>query len=288
MKTTFTLTIHSIQSKYLFTAFFIFLILSSFTIHAQGDLLLYPKRIVFEDSKRSQTINLSNTGNDTVRYLVSVVQSRMKEAGGFETIVVPDSGQFFAVDFFRFYPRNVVLGPKESQSVKIQLTNTGKLDTGEYRSHLYFRAEPDKNPLGEAEVKKDSGSISVNLVAVFGISIPVIIRKGESTSQVTISAVSVEIKKDAPAALHIIFNRTGNMSVYGDITVDHISPEGKITRVAIANGMAIYTPNTKRQFNLKLDHLTGVNYHAGKLRVAYTTQPDAKSVKMAEKELQLN
>ena len=275
------------HSGYFFPAFFGALILFSITAKAQGNLLLYPKRIVFEGKKKSEIINLSNTGKDTVKYFISVVQSRMKEDGAFETIILPDSGQNFAGKYFRFFPRNVVLGPNEAQSVKIQLINTTGMEPGEYRSHIYFRSEPDKKPLGEVETPKDSSSITVNLVAIFGISIPIIIRVGESTTQVSLSDAKFEMKNDTIPSLNINFNRTGNMSVYGDISVDHISLQGKVTRIAIAKGMALYTPNHKRHFNLLLDKNAGIDYHKGRLHIAYTTQPDAKSVKIAETELEL-
>ena len=274
-------------SGHFFTAFFVALILFSTTLKAQGDLLLYPKRIVLEGRKKAETINLSNTGKDTVKYFISVVQSRMKVDGGFETITLPDSGQRFADKYFRIYPRNVVLGPKESQSVKIQLINTIGLEPGEYRSHIYFRAEPDKKPLGEVEPLKDSTTISVNLVAVFGITIPIIIRVGESTTNVILSDASFEMKRDSIPTLKVDFNRSGNMSVYGDVSVDHISLQGKATRIGSVKGMALYTPNLLRHFNLLLDKKAGIDYHKGKLHIAYTTQPDAKSVKIAETELLL-
>ncbi|MEP7237197.1 MAG: hypothetical protein ABI685_05020 [Ferruginibacter sp.] len=273
--------------KYLSLAFFGALILVSIRSTAQGDLLLYPKRIVFEGAKRSQTLNIANNGKDTARYLISVVQMKMKEDGSFETISQPDSGQHFADKNFRFFPRNVVLAPNEAQSVKIQLINTNDMLPGEYRSHIYFRAEADKKPLGEKEATNDTGAISVKVVAVFGISIPVIIRVGEPTTQVNIADASFQLQKDSTPALHVAFNRIGNMSVYGDISVDHISPEGKVTRIGIAKGMALYTPNPVRYFNLLLDKKIGVDYHKGKLHIAYTTQPDAKYIKMAETDLEL-
>jgi hypothetical protein len=77
------------------------------------------------------------------------------------------------------------------------------------------------------------------------------------------------------------------MSVYGDITVDHISLQGKVTRIGKAMGMALYTPNPVRHFDLVLDKNAGVDYHKGRLHIAYTTQADAKSVKLAEKDLKL-
>jgi len=255
---------------------------------AQGDLLLYPKRIVFEGSKKYQTLNVANTGKDSVRYFISVIQIRMKDDGSFETITQPDSAQYFADKNFRFFPRNVVLGPNESQTIKMQLINTGQLATGEYRSHLYFRAEPEKQPLGDEMIRKDSSTISVKLVAVFGISIPVIIRIGETDRNISFSDMILSKGKDSLPFLKITFNRTGNMSAYGDISVDHISLQGKITRVGIVRGMALYTPNLVRHFNLPLDNKAAVDYHSGKLHVLYTSQADAKSVKIAESELLLN
>jgi hypothetical protein len=274
------------QTNYFFLVLFA---VSCFSIKssAQGDLLLYPKRIVFEGSKKSQVLNVANTGKDTVRYFISVVQMRMKKDGSFETISQPDSAQHFADKNFRFFPRNVVLGPNESQTIKMQLINTNQLAPGEYRSHLYFRAEAEKQPLGEVEPIKDSSSISVRLVAVFGISIPVIIRIGETTSKVSFSDVSFKMEKDSLPALKVAFNRTGDISVYGDVSVDHISAQGKVTRIGIAKGMALYTPNAVRYFSLLLDKNAGIDYHKGKLHIAYTTQPDAKSIKIAETELML-
>jgi hypothetical protein len=269
-----------------FLFFFAALILSV-NAGAQGDLLLFPKRIVFENSKKSQTLNLANNGKDTVRYLISVVHFRMKEDGGFETISQPDSGQQFADKYFRFFPRSVLLAPNEAQSVRVQLINTGKLEAGEYRSHIYFRAEPDKKPLGEEELSKDTSGISVRLVAVFGISIPVIIRVGEVTTKVNISEALFELQGDSIPSLKVAFKRTGNTSVYGDVSVEHISPSGKVTPVGTAKGMAVYTPNAVRHFALLLNKNAGVNYHSGKLRIAYTTQAEAKPVKIAEKEFQL-
>src|SRR5687768_10970779 len=65
-------------------------------LKAQGDLLLFPKRIVFEKGKRTEIINLANISNDTIKYTISFIQIRMNENGGFEIISVPDSNQFFA------------------------------------------------------------------------------------------------------------------------------------------------------------------------------------------------
>ncbi len=264
------------------------LFLFSGNLVAQGNLLITPRRVVFEGSKRSMDLNLANTGQDTATYAISLVQIRMKDDGGFETITEPDPGQHFADKYIRFFPRSVTLGPAEAQVVKVQLIKTNELDAGEYRSHFYFRAIPMQKPLGEEDKVKDTTTISVRLTPIFGITIPVIIRVGESTTKVTLSDLAFQTVNDTIPNLSMTFNRSGNMSVYGDLTVDYISPEGKITRAGMANGLAVYTPNTIRRFQFNLNKVPGVNFRTGTLRVIYSAPSDVKPVRYAEAELKLN
>jgi len=254
---------------------------------AQGDLLITPRRVVFEGSKRSVDLNLANTGRDTAIYSISLVQIRMKEDGGFEAITEPDPGQRFADKFIRYFPRTVTLGPNEAQVVKVQLTRTGELQDGEYRSHFYFRATRNNIPLGNEDKSVDTTSISVRITPVFGITIPVIVRKGVSTSGVTLSDLKFNLINESEPVINFVFNRTGNMSVFGDIAVDHISSQGKIIRVGIANGVAVYTPNTLRKFQLNLNKVQGVDFNTGTLRVIYSAPSDVKPVRFAEAELTL-
>jgi len=260
----------------------------SVDVSAQGNLLITPRRVVFEGSKRSMDLNLANTGQDTATYAISIIQIRMKEDGGFETITEPDPGQRFAERFIRYFPRSVTLGPNEAQVIKVQLIRSNELETGEYRSHFYFRSIPTTKPLGDEEKVIDTTSISVKLTPVFGITLPVIIRRGESTAKVSLSDLALDMTDKADPNLNIVFNRSGNMSVYGDITVDHISPGGVITRVGVANGVAVYTPNTTRRFQFNLNKIPGVDFNTGNIRVIYSAPSDVRPVRYAETEITLN
>ncbi len=264
----------------------LFLVLNSSLIMAQGNLLITPRRLVFDGQKKSQELNLANTGKDTAKYVISFVQIRMKEDGGFTTITEPDSGQRFADKYLRFFPRMVTLGPNEAQVIKIQLTKTNELQPGEYRSHIYFRAVSNEKPLGE-EAPKDSTTIAVKLTAIFGITIPVIIRVGPSNTQVSLSDLSLSSSVDSLHRMNFTINRSGNMSVYGDITTDYIAPNGKITPVGSIKGIAVYTPNSLRHVWIDLIKNVGVDYHSGKLRVTFSTPVEEKSAKLAETVLTL-
>lgn len=264
---------------------FILVSISAFSVLAQGDLMVFPKRIVFDNPRGTGELNIANIGSDTARYNISFVQYRMNEDGSFKEITTPDEGQNFADKFLRYYPRSIILAPKESQVVKVQLTKTDQMKPGEYRSHIYFRAIPNFKPLGEESKSKDTTAVSVRLIPVFGITIPVIIRIGENTSKTTLSDLNFSMLNDTIPTFKLAINRTGNMSKYGDFTVTHISPQGKRTEVGKANGVSIYTPNTIRRFQFVLRKDLKVDYHAGKLNVTYDAPSDTKKEQYAEAEL---
>jgi hypothetical protein len=78
------------------------------------------------------------------------------------------------------------------------------------------------------------------------------------------------------------------MSAYGDLAIYHTSSQGKETRVGIANGVAIYTPNKSRIFQFNLNRVDGVDYKSGKLRAVFSAPSDVKPVRYAEAEISLN
>jgi len=144
---------------------------------AQGDLLVSPVRVIFEGNKQKEDISLVNIGNDTAIYSVSFVQYDMAENGDFVIVDQPKEGQKYADPYLRVFPRRVILAPHASQVVRLQLRRAPGMEDGEYRSHLYFRAEKG-NKVTSAGFSDKQKLLSVEITPVFGISIPVIIRIG--------------------------------------------------------------------------------------------------------------
>jgi hypothetical protein len=276
--------------QYLFASVFTGIILLHGASASAQDLLIFPKRIVFEGTnKRSDIINLTNNGRDTARYEISFVQIRMNEDGSFENIPDTVPGQSFAHKYLRYFPRKVILAPNESQTVKLQLTQTGMLLPGEYRSHLYFRSVPESVPLnGEKPVNDaEASGIAIRLTAVYGVTIPTIIRIGESSTQVSITNATFEMFDQVAPIVSMDFNRTGNMSTYGEIEVTHTSPDGRKTKVAEISGFAVYTPGTLRRARIDLKK-TGVDYTSGTLTIVYSTSGiRGKRIKLADAHVNL-
>ncbi|MEI6577511.1 MAG: hypothetical protein WCO63_15150 [Bacteroidota bacterium] len=259
-----------------------------FTISAQGDLLVSPMRVVFDSKKQKEELNLVNIGKDTAMYSVSFLQYNMTEDGSFIIIDKPDSGQYFAEPYLRYFPRTVTLAPRESQTIRIQWRKTSDMPEGEFRSHLYFRAEKNVKPLGMEQSKKDSNQLSVSLTPIYGISIPTIIRNGDFKVSASLSDLKISTTDDTIPELRLTIHRSGKISVYGDLYVDYVSPSGKSTQIGYTRGIAVYTNISKRNCALKLHPGKDVNFKAGKLKVKYTSSKDVPYVLYAEQELGIN
>ncbi len=274
--------------KLFFTAAFILILSCPLLIKAQGNLLIVPRRVVFEGGKRTQELNLANTGVDTGRFAISIIEYRMEKDGNFKEISEPDSGQYFAEKFIRFFPRAVTLGPNEAQVIKMQLVNIAQLKPGEYRSHIYFRALPKISTIASSkkDTAKENGQIAIKLIPQFGISIPVIIRIGASTTTASLTDTYLKTNEGKPV-VHMQINRVGNMSLYGDIKINYVTETGAVSQVGLVKGLSVYTPNTLRNVEIILDPKPSTNLHKGKLQIVYAAQSDAKPVKFAEAELLL-
>jgi hypothetical protein len=263
----------------------IFIIAFSCKTYAQGDLLVTPSRVIFEGSTQKEVLNLVNMGNETATYSVSFVQRAMKEDGSFIEIAQPELGQNFADPYVRIFPRQVTLAPREAQTIVLQYRRKADMRPGEYRSHLYFRSEKNYVPLGDSKAAKDSKSLSVELIPIFGMSIPVIIRTGETKVTASLTNLKLESNDQTKQNLSFNINRIGNISLYGDIRVQFIPENGKPFDVAAVNGVGVYTNINSRKMTLSLDNNTGQLLKKGKLQVTYRSHDEAKAVVYAATDL---
>jgi len=226
-------------------------------------------------------------GQDTATYTISFVQRKMMEDGSFVTIEQPDSGQMFADSFLRVFPRQVTLAPREPQVILVQFRKKADMKTGEFRSHLYFRSEQDYNPLGMGKHAKNAKLLNVQLIPIFGVSIPIIIRAGEVSVSATLSDLQLMPKQGNTQNIKLTINRTGNISTFGDITVQYIPIKGKPVLVGTVAGVGVYTNIRKRNMVIKLEHTLVKKFSKGIFKVLYTAKGNTKPFVYAEGELEI-
>lgn len=254
---------------------------------AAADLMLHPTRVVFERNQRAAQVELVNNGKRTLTYRIALVERRMNENGEFIAAEPPLPDERFASPMLRHSPRQVMLAPGASQTVRIMVRKPADLAAGEYRSHLQFTQVADDEAQRGASGAAEHG-LSIRLVPLIGASIPVIVRHGASTATATLSAARFE--SAAPGgvpALAFDMHREGNRSLYGDLLVN-FTPEGggAAKTIARANGVAVYAPNAVRHVRISLPPMTGSA--AGTLQIVYRERADGGGRLLAQTKLALH
>lgn len=256
---------------------------------SQGNLLVAPIRVIFEDGKQREDLNLSNIGQDTAVYLISFLHYQMLEDGSFKQLSDSDALPTPRADtYLRIFPRRVTLPPGESQIVRLQFRKQPGMKDGEYRSHLYFRADKNAAPLGMKSSKEDTTKLSVSITPVFGISIPIIIRNGDLNLDLKLSDLSLKTVNDSIYNLAVSINRTGSKSAYGSLEATFVPDKGQAFVVGVANGVGVYTELNKRVYNLPLRLSKGIKLKSGKLVVRYLTPKDDGSKELAKAEYRVS
>ena len=254
---------------------------------AGGGFRVTPTRVVFEGRVRSAELTLVNTGVEQATYRVSLARMRMSEDGAIAEIVEPLPGESFADTLVRFSPRQVELEPGVAQTVRMQLRMPTSLPAGEYRSHLVFRALPPVDGEDGGAARGTRG-VSIALRPVFGAAIPVIVRHGETAATVTIGGLELRRPPESGGGpmLALEMRRTGNRSVYGDLTVTWTPPGGRPRSVGEMRGLAVYVPNLLRRVVVPLRVDSNDLPSAGTLRVTYE-EVAAERELLAEAEIAL-
>lgn len=258
---------------------------------ASADLMLYPTRIVFDKNQRAAQAEVINNGQERATYRISLVNRRMSETGEFSAVDSPRPGELFADELVRYSPRQVVLEPGASQTVRLSLRKPADLPAGEYRSHLQFDRIPDAGSASSLDTqgaRLAAGEVGVQLKALIGVSTPVIVRHGETSASVTLAGL--ELLKPAagqPATLALVLQRSGNRSVYGDLGAVFTPRGGEAQEVGKAGGVAVYTPNPLRRIKLALQPPPGLALAQGTLRVTFRERPEAGSKLLAEAAIEL-
>jgi hypothetical protein len=214
-------------------------------------LEVLPTRLVLDGRKRNAEVSLFNLGGSPQTFRIAFIHMEMDDQGQMRELPLEQElGKVHPQDLIRFAPREVTLGPKEWQTVRVQVRKPPDLPTGEYRVNLVFQEVPPPPPADlpdEASTKAEH--ISIQLIPIWGLSIPVIVRQGETSAQVAI----VDPVLDPPGqTLSFRVTRSGNQSVYGNIKATFVAASGRRETVAEADAVAVYTPNAGRTFKLPL------------------------------------
>lgn len=243
---------------------------------AQGDLLVAPTRLVLANGGNAEVV-LSNIGTEPATYRIGLELRRMDEDGDINDVAEADAnpGEQAGLGMVRYAPRRITLLPGQPQSVRITVRPPEGLADGEYRVHMSFRAIPPAMPAGEAEAA-DAAGVSIRLVPVYGITIPVIVRKGRLEAGATLANPHI-VAGPQGKYLELDMARTGQRSVYGELTGKNAKGE----MIFNLKGIAIYPEVGRRAARVPLnpDQIARLS---GLIRIEYRELPENGGALIAE------
>jgi P pilus assembly chaperone PapD len=236
---------------------------------AAGDLLIAPTRVIL-DGRRGTEVILNNIGNEEATYRISLELRRMNDQGRLDDVdaTAANDKEKVALEVIRYAPRRVTLPPNQPQSIRVGVQPMDNLPDGEYRAHLLFRAIP-KTPAAN-DTQEVSKELKIQLIPIYGISIPVIVRKGNLEGTAAMANVRLGKDNEGPT-LEFDMTRKGVKSVFGEI---HVTKPGIAEPVLIAKGIAIYPEVTGRKVSLPVSPEVAALLK-GDVVVSYYEAPEA-------------
>jgi hypothetical protein len=230
------------------------------SVGGMGDINLYPKRVVITDRSRVGTIGIYNKSANSGDYTISVADMVMTPDGRLIELAAMQDGDPAkarikgAADMLRWSPRRFTLPGNEAQLVRLMARVSPDLPPGEYRTHFSVIAVPPGDEgltIDEATSGQRAGdSIGVRITPRFGISIPVIIRIGETTLTSGLKDLAVITDPGGHRLVRLTITRSGTRSSFGDIA---ITAPGTSRPVALIRGIGVYTEIDERTVAIPVD-----------------------------------
>lgn len=217
-----------------------------------ADLNISPRRVTFDASERAASVYVFNQGDAPATYTVELVDRVMQPDGQIVAaaeLTTPSPLGMSAADFIQYTPRRVTLQPRESQVIRIRVRPPATGAAREYRTHLTVTALPPEDSGFTASQAAAPGTdeVALQVVALFSVSIPLILREGDVDARAGIdSVVRLAPVEGAPnGAIQLDLLRLGTNSVYGDVQI--YAGQGSRERLVTAvRGVAVYPEIDRR------------------------------------------
>lgn len=228
------------------------LVSALFSCNSLSSVEIYPHKIIFEPGQRSAEVLLINS--DDVAYTYRMGWNQLYYSKDGSITADPDVKTAPASNMFRYAPRQVILQPGESQSIRVMVRRPKDLKDGEYRSHMLFQQQAAVPTLKELKQQADQQSsekgFQMKLYVALGMTIPVIVRQGQGEAVVTLSDVKIskDIVNGKPSyKLDLILSREGEYSsrIYIDV-------EGEYNKYLSEISYPLYTDSSNYHFSVPL------------------------------------
>lgn len=176
--------------------------------------MIAPLRVSFDDRERIKEVFVVNESSQRATYRIGLQDKQALSNGGYQNMTEGYAGS--AKEILKYSPRQFTLDPGQSQKVKIMARRPSSLKSGEYRSHLSFTALPVVSEESEEDDNDVGSSLQVNILLNY--SIPVIVRKGQYSTNFNIDKLQLQRTQAGYQAM-VDLSKQHSYSGYGSLKV---------------------------------------------------------------------
>ena len=236
--------------------------------HAAHALHVPYKRIVFDDTRSTDTLTVVNDSATPQTYAMGWTRYRMGgERGALQRI--PDNenieGVRWADAMISFEPQGFTLPPGGKQEVRLTLAPQAALEDGEYRAHVLI-STTTAIPAEEMKQATAAGYMTSN------ISLPLFVHRGHLTAEAQMSDVT-KTKTAKGDGLQLTLKRTGNTSLYGDVSFTCTGGTEALLLKTV-RGIAVYTEVDERRMHVRLDVPEARREDCNSMYIEYKSRPE--------------
>lgn len=254
-----------------------------------ANINITPKRVTFDRNHRNATIFVINQGEAPVTIDIAMVDRIMEPDG--QIVAAEDAAKkpelagelaqlHSAKDMLQISPRRVTLDPGKGQTIRVRLSNLPDQPTAsEYRTHLTVTTVPPRDTGTTAAAAAGEGGskqLSFKISAIYGVSIPAIVRVAPPQPQAQLTNLHIETldftsdpaappKKMTALTLDVV--RQGPNSLYGVFEVRVVGQKRGDAPLGAARGVGVYPEIDHRTVRIPL---TRAPAPGEKLEVTFT------------------
>lgn len=236
-------------------------------------LNISPRRVSLDRARRNATVILLNQGTEPVTVDVALVDrvmlpdgqiSTIEEAATREDVRTAVAALKSARDLVQVSPRRTTLVPGRPQTVRVRLSNLLEGVGDEHRTHLTVTTLPPRDSGATAEAAASGATaagLSFQISAVYGVSIPVIVRSSPTEARATLTTPRLEMvdipadgrspaRRVAVAAFEVV--REGPGSLYGNLEIHVAGARQGAEPLGLARGVGVYPEVARRAVRIPL------------------------------------
>lgn len=242
------------------------------TVSSLGAFLnITPKRIAFDHTRRNATVFILNQGTEASTVDIALIDRVMLPDGQIVAADAPGDAVKASIarlksahQLVQISPRRVTLGPGKGQTIRLRLSTLPQDDPSEYRTHLTVTTLPPRDTGATAEAAAagaPAGQLSFQVTAVYGLSIPVIVRPNSPDVRAAIEGAHIEFRDISPdglappkrtAILALDLIRQGPTSLFGNFEVRPITAKKGEEPIGLARGVGVYPEIDRRSVRIPL------------------------------------